>query len=144
MIRLFATTALAGSLALSGVAPAFAQYDRDHDHGPPQRGQYEAPRGHWEGDRGRGDERGRGHYEAPRGHYEAERGRGDDRGHGGDGAAILGGALLGLGVGALLGGAMAPPPAYSPPPAYVPPPGVYYPPPPPAYYAPPPPATYGY
>jgi hypothetical protein len=58
--------------------------------------------------------------------------------HGGYGAGLaIGGALLGLGVGALLGSALsqqaaAPPPgAYYPPPppgaAYGPPPGAYYP-----------------
>ena len=56
--------------------------------------------------------------------------------------AIVGGALLGLGIGAVLGGAVAaPPPAviYAPPP---PPPR--YPPPPAVYYAPPPAVYYGY
>ncbi len=59
-------------------------------------------------------------------------------GDGGNGAgAAIGGALLGLGVGALIGSALsqraaAPPPgAYYPPPppgaAYGPPPGAYYP-----------------
>jgi len=62
--------------------------------------------------------------------------RHDDRGHGGNGGAVVGGALLGLGVGALLGGVIAAP-------AYAPPPAVYYAPPPPAYYAPPPPVYYG-
>ena len=60
--------------------------------------------------------------------------------------AIVGGALLGLGVGALLAAPYAAPPpvVYSPPPVvYAPPPPAYYPP--PAYaYAPvyPPPAYY--
>lgn len=54
------------------------------------------------------------------------------------GAAVLGGALLGLGVGAALGAVLAPPPVI-----YAPPPVFYYPPPPqpywePAYAAPPP------
>lgn len=53
--------------------------------------------------------------------------------------AVVGGALLGLGVGAVLGGVLAPPP-----PAYYAPPPVYYAPPPPTYYAPPPPVYYGY
>lgn len=52
--------------------------------------------------------------------------------------AIVGGALLALGLGAAVGALAAPPQAYAPPPP------VYYPPaPPPAYYAPPP-AYYGY
>jgi hypothetical protein len=53
--------------------------------------------------------------------------------HGGDrgGGIGLGGALLGLGVGAAIGAAIA-----APPPAR-------YAPPPPAYYAPPPPVYYG-
>lgn len=49
--------------------------------------------------------------------------------------AVVGGALLGLGVGALLGGALAAPP----PVVYSAPPQAYYPPPPP-----PPPVYYGY
>ncbi|MGK7864816.1 hypothetical protein [Falsiroseomonas sp. E2-1-a4] len=54
------------------------------------------------------------------------------RHHGG--AAVLGGALLGLGIGAALGAALAPPAVI-----YAPPPVVYYEPPPPvAYYQPPP------
>src|SRR5579875_282198 len=63
---------------------------------------------------------------------------GYDHGNGGNtAAAAIGGALLGLGVGALVGSALsqqaaAPPPgAYYPPPppgaAYGPPPGAYYP-----------------
>ena len=52
------------------------------------------------------------------------------------GAAIAGG-LLGLGVGAVLGSALAS--------SAAPPPPAYYPaPPPPAYYSAPPPAYYGY
>ncbi len=73
-------------------------------------------------------------------HYD--RGHGHDRGYdhrGGNGGAAVGGALLGLGVGALIGGALA-----SSQPAYRPPPPVYYAPPPPGYNAPPPPVYYGY
>ncbi len=62
-----------------------------------------------------------------------------DRGHDGGGIGVAGGALLGLGVGAVIGGAIA----SAAPPAYYPPPPVYYPPPTPAYY-PPPPVYYGY
>ena len=61
------------------------------------------------------------------------------RSYGGDGyhdnsGAIIGGVLLGLGVGALLGGALVAPPqvVYAPPPPYANP------------YAPPPPVYYGY
>jgi hypothetical protein len=57
--------------------------------------------------------------------------------------AIIGG-LIGLGIGAAIGGAAQPPPyGYqpTPPPAYYPPPPGYYSPP-PQYYAPPPPAIY--
>ena len=52
--------------------------------------------------------------------------------------AIVGGALLGIGVGALLAAPyVAPPPVvYAPPPAYYPAPAYAYAP--PAYYAPPP------
>jgi hypothetical protein len=57
-------------------------------------------------------------------------------GHRDDGGAVLGGALLGLGVGALVGSALAQP-------NYAPPPPVYYAPQPPgAYYGPPPGAYY--
>jgi hypothetical protein len=62
------------------------------------------------------------------------------RPHYGPGPAIAG-ALLGLGVGAVVAGALAPPPVYyAPPPVYYAPPPVYYAPP-PAYY--PPPVYYG-
>jgi hypothetical protein len=62
----------------------------------------------------------------------------DHRGRGGIG---IGGALLGLGAAAVVGGVIAsqaypPPVVYAAPPAYYPPPGYY--PPPPGYYAPPP------
>lgn len=72
------------------------------------------------------------HYEHGRGGYYH-----DNTG------AIVGGALLGLGLGALLGGALVPPPpvVYAPPPYYYyrygPPPYYAYP------YAPPPPVYYG-
>src|SRR6185437_12266884 len=63
------------------------------------------------------------------------------RPHYGPGPAIAG-TLLGLGVGAAVAGAFAPPPVYyaPPPPVYYAPPPVYYAPP-PAYY--PPPVYYG-
>ena len=51
------------------------------------------------------------------------------RGYGWGPGAVVGGALLGIGIGAAIGGAY-PPTYYAPPPAY-------YPPPPPVYYAPP-------
>lgn len=104
---------LAGAMAVSA-GPALAQRHRDHGwHGGPPPGR------HYD----RGWDRGRGGYH---GGY----GRRDNTG------AIVGGALLGLG---LLGGALAlqqsqvapppayyaPPPAYVPPPAYAPPPGYY-------------------
>jgi hypothetical protein len=66
--------------------------------------------------------------------------------HGGGGCWNCGGgnfaagALLGLGVGAVIASRphyYAPPPVY-----YAPPPPVYYVPPPPVYYAPPPPVYY--
>ena len=72
------------------------------------------------------------HYD---GHYD-RRGRGDYHRGGGNTGALLGGALLGLGVGALIGGAIAQQ-------GYAPPPGAYYPPPPPGPgYGPPPGAYY--
>jgi hypothetical protein len=70
------------------------------------------------------------------GHYDHDRGY-DHRG--GNGGAVVGGALLGLGVGALIGGALT-----SSQPAYRAPPPVYYAPPPQGYYAPPPPVYSGY
>ncbi len=68
---------------------------------------------------------------------------GDRRGfdhRGNDAGAVVGGALLGLGVGAAIGALVAPPPVYyAPPPVYYarpagPPPGYYYAPPPAVYY----------
>jgi hypothetical protein len=51
--------------------------------------------------------------------------------HGGPGpGAVVGGALLGLGVGAVIGSALRPPPAV----VYAPPPTVVYAPPPPVVY----------
>ena len=59
--------------------------------------------------------------------------------HAGNGSAV-GAGLLGFGVGAIVGGALAPQTVY-----VAPPPPVYYAPPPPVYYAPPPPVVfYGY
>jgi hypothetical protein len=76
---------------------------RDHGHGYPQSRQ-------WHG--GRSDGGG---------------------GYNDNSGAVIGGVLLGLGVGALLGGALvAPPVVYAPPPRYANP------------YAPPPPIYYGY
>ena len=75
------------------------------------------------------------------GHRDWNRGEhwrgGGDQYRGGNGGAVVGGALLGLGLGAVLGGAvLAPRPYYTPSP-------VYYPPAPPGYYGGPPPAYYG-
>ena len=50
-------------------------------------------------------------------------------------APVIGGTLLGLGVGAAIAGALAPPPV-----VVAPPPPVVYAPPPPAYYYGPPPS----
>ncbi len=59
---------------------------------------------------------------------------------GGGGGNFAAGALLGLGVGAVIA---SQPRYYAPPPVYyAPPPPVYYAPPPPVYYAPPPPVYY--
>jgi hypothetical protein len=121
MIRSTAVLALAAALAIPAVGPAFAQHGHDR---------YDDHRG----------ERRYYHDNGNRHDYHHDNGYRDNSG------AIIGGALLGLGVGALVGGAIAParPPAYYvPPPAYyAPPPPVYYAPPPRAYYAPPPPAVY--
>ena len=71
-------------------------------------------------------------------HGEAHRGGGGYRRGGGGfgpGAAVAAG-ILGLGLGAVVAGAVAPPPVYYAAPPY------YYPPPPPPGYAPPP--GYGY
>jgi hypothetical protein len=78
------------------------------------------------------------HQDHGRGHAQSSQWHGG-RSYGGNGyndnsGAVIGGVLLGLGVGALLGGALvAPPPVvYAPPPYYANP------------YAPPPPVYYGY
>ena len=57
--------------------------------------------------------------------------------HHGDGGAAVAGALVGLGLGAIIGGVIASQPAYAPPPVTYAPPPAYYP---PAYYPP----AYGY
>lgn len=120
MTMKFSRAVSAALLATSMIAaPLAAQADDHHDHGN-YGGGYHEDRGNYGGDRG--DYRG-----------------GDDRGHGG--GIGVGGVLLGLGIGALIGGAIASSqqPQYAPPPQYyAPPPPVYYAPPPPAYYAPPP------
>ncbi len=73
-------------------------------------------------------------YRGGYGGYRGGYGHGYYRGGGFAGPAIVGGALLGLGLGAALA-----PRYYAPPPVYYapPPPPVYYAPP-PVYYAPPP------
>ena len=78
------------------------------------------------------------HQDHGRGYGQSRQWHGG-RSYGGDGyhndsGAVIGGVLLGLGVGALLGGVLvAPPPVvYAPPPPYANP------------YAPPPPVYYGY
>ncbi len=104
--------------AMFAAAPVLAYADDHHDYGHDgNRGGY----GHQDnrGDYGRGDNRG---------DYD----RHDDHG-GGIGA---GGVLLGLGLGALVGGAIVQQQYAAPPPP------VYYAPPPPAYYGPPPGAYY--
>lgn len=64
--------------------------------------------------------RGPGGYRGGPGYYHHHRGPGP--------GAIIGGALLGIGAGALIAGAFAPPPpvVYAPPPAYYPPPAYAY------------------
>jgi hypothetical protein len=57
--------------------------------------------------------------------------------HAGNGSAV-GAGLVGFGVGAIVGSALAPQTVY-----VAPPPPVYYAPPPPIYYAPPPPVYVG-
>ena len=99
-LRLAGKVMLAGALLL---APLAAQAEDHHDHG------------------------GGGGYQHGGGGGWNHGGGGDRRGGGGIG---VGGLLLGLGVGALVGGAIAQ--------NYAPPPPVYYAPPPPVYYAPPP------
>ncbi len=116
------------ALGLSLSVPAMAQRRDGGEH-----------RGHGRGGEYRGEHRGPG----PRGGDwrggERWRGDGGRRGYGyGYGPPVLGGALLGLGLGAVLGGALAPPPVYAPPP------GIYYPPGKPGFYEAPPPAYYGY
>lgn len=86
----------------------------------------------------------RGGYGGFRGGYGGFRGwHGGDRGWRGPGfGPVIAGTVLGLGAGALIGGALAPRPYYPPPPVYYAPPPVYYAPPPPVYYYGPP--AYGY
>jgi 4-amino-4-deoxy-L-arabinose transferase-like glycosyltransferase len=113
-------TAMAAVLGITLAMPAVAQHQ---DRGGVHRGN--PPSAQWHG-----DQRSYGGY----GGY----------GYHDNSGAIVGGALLGLGLGALLGGALvAPPPV-----VYAPPPVPYYynngPPPYYAYpYAPPPPVYYG-
>jgi hypothetical protein len=107
MMRSIGALALAATLAIPLAVPATAQ-PRDYHDNP-----------------GRHDDRA----------WHDNRDRHDNRDHahdGGNGAAVLGGALLGLGIGAVVGSALAPPPP------------VYYAPPPRAYYAPPPPVYDSY
>jgi hypothetical protein len=110
MMRSITAFALAAIL----VAPLPASAQNYHDHGP-----------HYD--------HGHDHYDHGHDHYD----HGPDH-HGGNTGAVVGGAILGLGVGALIGGALA-----SSQPAYRAPPPVYYAPP-PGYYAPPPPVYSGY
>ncbi len=75
-----------------------------------------------------------GHYGGPHHYYG---GYGGHHYHHGYGGAVVGGALLGLGVGALLAAPYyAPRVYYPPPPVYYAPPPVYYPVPVPYYYGP--------
>ena len=112
MSRFLTMAGLAGLLAFGLAATVDAQH---RDRGDVYRGDY-APRGNWHDGRGNWN-------------------------HGGDrnSGAFVGGALLGLGAGALLGGALATPPpvVYAPRPYYYAPPPAYaypYAPPPPGYY----------
>jgi len=105
--RSLAALAVAGTLGLTAIAPTPAQAA-------------------WHGGYGYGWHGGYGY-----------RGGWGYRGYGWGPGAIVGGALLGLGVGAAVAGAYAPPPAYY----YPPPPAYYYPPPAAPYYAPPPPPS---
>jgi hypothetical protein len=113
MMRSIGALALAATLMIPVAVPAVAQQGRDRDWHGDRGGHYDRD---WRGDRG--------------GHYDHDR-------RGGGGGAAVGGALLGLGIGALIGGAVM-----SSQPAYRPPPPVYYAPPSPAYNAPPPPPVY--
>jgi hypothetical protein len=71
-------------------------------------------------------------HAVPHGYSHGRHGRWHHPGpvYGDGGGGAVAGALLGLGVGALIGGALAQ--------SYAPPPPVYYAPPPPVAYAPPP------
>ncbi len=112
------TGALAAGVMFSAVSmlpasPAFAQPNNWHgrnDHRPPP-----PARGNWHGGGAYGGHGGGGYGG---GGYHNNTG------------AIVGGALVGLGVGAAIGALCAPPVVYAPPPAY--------------YAAPPPPVYYGY
>jgi hypothetical protein len=122
-----AALALAISVPLTAavIAPASAQRGEPRGH-EDNRGHRDERRAPEHRDYYRGYERGG--YD--RGGYN----RGYDHGDHDNGGAVLGGAILGLGLGAVLGGVLAPPPQ----------PYYYAAPPPPVYYAPPPPVYYGY
>jgi opacity protein-like surface antigen len=114
----FASTALLAATIIA--TPLAAKADDHGDHGN---------HGGWQGGGGE-------HYD----HHNYGGDRGDYRGGDGDRGGIgVGGVLLGLGLGALVGGAIV---QSQQPQYYAPPPPVYYAPPPPAYYAPPPGAYY--
>ena len=120
MSRSLTMAGLTAVLAFGLAAPVEAQR---HDRGDARRGG-DAPRGDWHDGR-----------------------RNWDHGRDRDSGGFAGGALLGLGAGALLGGALARPPpvVYAPRPYYYAPAPAYYYAPPPAYaypYAPAPPVYY--
>ena len=93
----------AALLAVTLAAPALAQHSNHDGHGRAQSRQ-------WQGGRSYGG-----------------------NGYNDNSGAVIGGVLLGLGIGAVLGGALAAPPpvVYAPPPSYANP----YAPPPPVYYS---------
>jgi len=129
LVRTLTALALATAFVVPLAAPAMAQ-----PHGRPGERQDS-----WQGRPGPQ------HYGRPGPqHYERQRYERHDNWRGGgrdNSGALIGGALLGLGVGAIIGGAMVsqPPAYYAPPPAYYAPLPEDMPPPPP----PPPPPVQG-
>ena len=130
-IHRFSCLVAALALGVAVFTPASAQYRGDGRGGGYQRGY---PAQQWHGGGGGWNGGGQGYYGG--GYYGG-------RGYYNYPGAIAGGALLGLGLGAVLGGIYAAPPV-----AYAPPPYYYYAP--PTYYAAPyqysypPPVYYGY
>ncbi len=132
--------ALVAGLAVAVPAQAQPGHDGGHDRGRGNGGESRGGNRGWDRQGGHRGPDYRGQVYRGPAYRGGEHWRGDGRGYGpGFGPPVIGGALLGLGLGALLGNGLA-----QPAPLYATPPGVYYPPGKPDIYAAPPPAYYGY